>query len=109
MKTEIQFIHIQADKKLQEYIEGKVDKLYKIYNRIESCNVALRETKNDLKKNKVVEINLEVPGNRLFATDEAETFYIAFDLAIDEIKKQLIKSKERISEIDKQAIQNALQ
>ena len=53
--------------------------------------------KNNKNKNKVVEINLEIPGNRLFVKDQSDNFDIAVDMAIDELKKQLNKRKDKSS------------
>jgi putative sigma-54 modulation protein len=97
MKTQIQSIHFDADKKLQDLIQGKIDEIYKIHNRIENCNVILKLDKNDKNKNKVVEINLDIPGNRVFVKDQADSFEAAVDMAIDELKKQLNKRKDKVS------------
>ncbi|MGZ4116479.1 MAG: HPF/RaiA family ribosome-associated protein, partial [Bacteroidia bacterium] len=68
------------------------------FNEIESCDIILKLDKNDQDKNKIVEINLNIPNNRFFAKDQSESFEIAFDKAIDQIKKQLVKHKEKVYE-----------
>jgi putative sigma-54 modulation protein len=97
MKTQIQSIHFDADKKLQDFIYDKTDELFEVYNRIENCDVILKMDKDNKNKDKVVEINMNIPGNRLFVKNHAETFEIAFEMAINEIKKQLAKQKEKSS------------
>jgi len=97
MQTQIQSIHFDADKKLTDFVQSKVDKLNKIYNRIESCNVILKLDKNSKTKNKVVELSVLIPGCRLFASDRAETYEMATDVVVDEIIKQLHKHKEKIT------------
>lgn len=97
MKTQIQSIHFDMDIKLQEFIEGKIVKLTNLYDRIESCKVILKLDKNNKNKNKVVEINLDIPGNRLFAKNQAESFEESFDMANEEIKKQLLNNKDKIA------------
>ena len=97
MKTQIQSIHFDADKKLQDFIENKMDKLYKIYDRIENCDIILKLDKNDQNKNMIVEISMSIPGNRLFVKDQSESFEMAFEKAIEQIKKQLLKHKEKVS------------
>lgn len=96
MKTQIQSIRFDIDKDLEDHIEKRIDKLIKIYDRFENFNVLLKFDKNNKQKNKVVEINVDVPGNRLFVVDRSETFELAFDLAVDEIKKILIKRKHKL-------------
>lgn len=97
MKTQIQSIHFDADKKLQDFIHVKIDELFEIYSRIENCDVILKIDKDSKNKDKVVEINLNIPGNRLFVKNYAETFEIATEMAINEIKKQLAKHKKKMS------------
>ncbi len=96
MKVKIQTIHLNIENTLQNLLLEKADKLQKIYNKIESCEIILKENKNSMNKNKTVEINLDIPGSRLFAKDNAVTFEIAAGLAFDEIKSQLKSRKELI-------------
>lgn len=96
MKTQIQYVHCPSDKVMTDHIEDKLDKLNKIYNRIESCNIVLRHNKDSKNKNKVVEINMNIPGSRLFAKTQSESFEMAFEKVIDEIEKQLHRKKEKI-------------
>jgi putative sigma-54 modulation protein len=96
MEIQIQTIHFDADNKLKELIKLELRKLYSVYTRIESVNTILRIDKNSKNKNKVVEILLNVPGDRLFTSDQAESFEAAFGLASTEIKKQLIQHKEKM-------------
>lgn len=98
MKIKIQSVHFDADKKLQDLIQKEADKLYKIYHRIEDCNVILRLDKNDQNKNKFVEINVKMLGNNFFVKDQADTFEIASHMAFEEIRKQLQKHKEKVLE-----------
>jgi putative sigma-54 modulation protein len=95
METRIQAIHFNADDKLCDFINKRIDKLNTIYSRIENCNVILRLDKNSKQKNKVVEISLNIPGSHLFAFDQAEDFEMATDLAINKIRQQLIKQTEK--------------
>jgi ribosome-associated translation inhibitor RaiA len=38
-----------------------------------------------------------VPGNKLFAQSQAETFEQAVDETVDEMKRQMLKHKEKLS------------
>lgn len=97
MKIQIQSLHFDADNQLLEFIKREVDKLDKVYNRIESCNVILRIDKNSKNQDKLVEINMNIPGIRLFSSDQSDSFEVATYSAINELKQQLIKRKEKIS------------
>lgn len=96
MKTHIQSIHFIADEQLKNLILEKVYNLEKVYKRIESCTITLRLDKNNKNKNKVVEINMNIPGSRLFVVDQSEKFEVAATLAIDEMRRQLLKRKEEL-------------
>lgn len=98
MKTRIRSLHFDADQKLLDYINEKVDQLYKADNQIQSVNVVLRIDKNSKNKNKTVVMEAQLTGRRLYAEDIAESFEQATGLAVDELKKQVIKYKEKLSE-----------
>lgn len=104
MKVQIQSIHFDMDIKLQEFIDARIDKLTSLYDRIESVSVILKLDKNNKNKNKVTEINLDIPGNRLFAKNQSESFEESFDMAHDEIKKQLLSRKDKLSERSKSGV-----
>lgn len=46
--------------------------------------------------NKISEIKLMIPGNQLFAKEQCKTFEEATDLAIESLRKQLEKHKQKI-------------
>ena len=98
MKTRIRALHFDADKKLEESITERAENLYNVDHRILNINVVLRIEKNDKNKNKKVEMELQLPDRRLYAEDQSESFEEAANLAVDELRKQLIKYKEKLSE-----------
>ena len=59
--------------------------------------VFLRLT-NEGVENKTVEIKLKVPGNQLFAKEQAKSFEEATDLATEALRTQLKKFKTRLRE-----------
>src|SRR4051812_46963803 len=99
MKTQIQSIHFDASEKLKSFIQKKINKVDKIYNQIESCNIILKLEKNDRAQNKVVEIDMFIPSHHLFVRDQSETFETAMDRALEEIESQLHKHKDKMRAI----------
>lgn len=96
MNTKIHSVHFDADKKLLDFIESKITKLTQFYEGIIASEVFLRlENTPDL-DNKVVEIKLEIPGNDLFAKRQSSTFESATDQAVDALKRQITKVKEKM-------------
>ncbi len=98
MKLEIQSIHFDADKKLLEYIQKKLNKLETFYDGFVSGEVFLKLT-SDAKENKLVEVKLHVNNQSLFVKEQSRTFEAAVDMAEDSLKAQLIKYKERLRNV----------
>lgn len=95
MKLQVHSIHFDADRKLIDFIQKKLDKLDTFYDRLVDGEVFLR-LNNEGTENKTVEIKLRVPGNMLFATEKAKSFEAATGLAADALRMQLDKFKTRI-------------
>ena len=92
MKLQMHSIHFDADQKLLDFIQKKVDKLETFYDRMVDGEVFLRLNNGGV-ENKTVEIKLNIPGNQLFAKEEAKSFEEATDLATDALRRQLKKFK----------------
>lgn len=99
METQIQSLHFTARPSLRNFIFDKMDTLEKLYDRLEAAMVILKLDKTQKKENKKAEISLRMPGLHLFAKDKAETFEEAVALAIDEIKRQLQKHKDKLNNV----------
>jgi putative sigma-54 modulation protein len=67
MKVKIQSLHFDADRKLLDFIDEKVNKLVTFNSSILDAEVILRLENSSTTDNKVVEIKLLVPGPDLFA------------------------------------------
>jgi len=95
MKLQVHSIHFNADRKLIDFIQRKLDKLDTFYDRLVDGEVFLR-LNNEGIDNKTVEIKLRVPGSQLFATEKARSFEAATDLAADALRMQLKKFKTKL-------------
>ena len=97
MEVIINSVHFTADQKLLDFINKKVNKLDTFFDGILNAEVTLRVSKPETPRNKVSEIKISLPVNGyLFSKKEADTFEEATDLALDAMKKQLDKYKEKI-------------
>jgi putative sigma-54 modulation protein len=94
MKLQVHSIHFDADRKLINFIQKKIDKLETFYDRLVDGEVFLR-LNNEGIENKTVEIKVRVPGNQLFAIEKARSFEAAADLAADALRMQLKKFKTK--------------
>jgi putative sigma-54 modulation protein len=95
MKLQVHSIHFNADVKLIDFIQKKVDKLETFYDRMVDGEVFLR-LNNEGIENKTVEIKVKVPGSQLFAKEQAKSFEEATDLATEALRAQLKKFKTKL-------------
>ena len=96
MNIKISSVHFKADGKLESFIKEKVQKMQSIYEGIIGSEVILKLENTESHDNKMVEIRLMVRGYDLFAKKQAKSFEEATDQAMEALKKQLIKHKEKI-------------
>ena len=95
MKLQMHSIHFDADHKLVEFIQKKTDKLETFYDRIIDGEVYMRLDKDDNRANKVVEIKINIPGEQLFAEKKNKSFEAATDEAVEALRRQLKRFKEK--------------
>ncbi len=96
MTIKIQSVHFDADKKLLEFIQERVDKLTNYYDGIINSEVILKIDKSNSAENKIAEIKLHISGNDLFAKKQCKSFEEAVDTSIDALKTQVKKHKEKV-------------
>ena len=96
MKIRVQSIHFDADGRLLQFIQDKVDKLLHFYDNILGGEVFLRLDKSSDMKNKIVQIKIQLPGNDLMAKEQCRTFEEATDLCVETLSRQIKKHKDRV-------------
>lgn len=100
MILRIHSVHFDADQKLLDYVQKKVDKLETFYDRIIDGEVIMRLEKSQLNKkeifgNKSVELKVNIPGQQLFMKESSNTFEAATDQVLERMSRQLKKRKEK--------------
>lgn len=99
MDIKINDVHFTADQKLVDFVNKKVMKLDTYFDGIISAEVILKVIKPETSNNKEVELKLSIPGNDyLFAKKQANSFEEALDLAVEAVRRQLKKFKEKLQE-----------
>ena len=96
MDIRIQAVHFNPTDELLAVVEKKVQKLNQFYDRITTAEVTLKAERDEHKAGKTAEIELHIPGNTLFAANQADKFEAAAELSVEAIRKQLIKHKEKV-------------
>ena len=96
MKLKVQSIHFDADRKLLTFVQEKIEKLSHFYEDIIDGEVFLRLDKSTDKENKIAEIKLNAPGKTMFASEQCRSFEEATDNAVDALRIQITKYKEKL-------------
>ena len=96
MNVSINAVKFKADPKLEKYVADKVGKLERLVDNATKCEVFLKVDKPESDNNKIAEISLTLPGQTLFNSKQADSFEEAVLEAVDAMKVQLSKYKEKL-------------
>jgi putative sigma-54 modulation protein len=99
MKVSINSVHFKTDKKLDDFIVEKVEKLTGLYNGIIGSEVTLRVENSETPDNKIAEIRILIRGYDLFAKKQSSSFEEATDTAVEALRKQLTKHKDKLKKV----------
>jgi putative sigma-54 modulation protein len=97
MKVNVHAVNFTIDKKLVDFVQERLAKLEKYYDRVVSSDVFLKLENTSDKENKTVEIKILVPGDEFIVKKTNKTFEEAADLASDALERVLVKRKEKLS------------
>ena len=95
MNVKIQSIKFDADKKLVEYVNAKLEKIGRFYDAIIGAEVFLKLENTAEMENKIVEVKLLIPGNDLFVQRQSRKFEEALDECVEVLTRQVTKHKEK--------------
>ena len=95
MKVFTQSVNFNADKDLLDFIEQKLENLEKYHDKIVDAEVFLKVQKTSDKENKITEVKINIPKSELIVKKETKTFEEGISIAVDSLKRQLKKSKEK--------------
>lgn len=96
MKVNAQSVNFNADVKLINFLQNRLDKLETFYDKVISSDVYLKVENTSSKENKIVEIKLNVPKNNLMVKKQCKSFEEAVDSACSSLERKLIKRKEKL-------------
>lgn len=95
MDIQVHAVHFKADQKLIDFVNSKVAKLQTFFDNIISSEVYLRLEPN-ADENKIAEVKIMMPGKEIFARKQCKTFEEAADLAVEALRKQVHRHKEKV-------------
>lgn len=96
MKVNVHAVNFTVDRKLVDFIQERMDRMEKYYDKIVSSDVFLKVEKTSDKENKVVELKIHVPGDDFIVKKQCKTFEEAIELASESSERLLVKRKEKI-------------
>ena len=93
MKVNVHAVNFNIDRKLVDFVQERLDKLEKYYDRVVSSDVFLKVQNTSDKENKIVEIKINVPGDEFMVKKQSKSFEEAVDLSVDSLERLLKKRK----------------
>lgn len=96
MNVNIQTVRFDADTRLIDYVNRKLEKLATFHDRIIKVNVFLKlDNVVHTIKDKVAEIRIHVPRHEFFVKSTSKSFEESFDSAFESIVNQIKRKKQK--------------
>nr|WP_321231509.1 ribosome-associated translation inhibitor RaiA [uncultured Psychroserpens sp.] len=96
MKVNTQSVNFNADKKLIDFIQKRMDKLDMFYDKVIQSDVYLKVENTSDKENKIFEARVKVPGDSFIVKKQCKTFEEGTDMAVSSLERQLKRRKEKL-------------
>lgn len=96
MKVNTQSVNFNADKKLLDFIQKRMDKLDMFYDKVIQSDVFLKVENTSDKENKIFEAKVKVPGDSFVVKKQCKTFEEGADMAVSSLERQLKRRKEKL-------------
>jgi len=94
MNVNIRYVDIDVSETLNTFTEEKLAKLFNRYEFLIGATVRFKNDENSHDKGKICDIELSLPGPRIFATSNEAQYEVAVRETISDLEKQLKKRKE---------------
>lgn len=93
MEYTIQFVRTESSETAEQLAIEKLEKLEAKYSEIISAQVFFKEEKGSNGKGKICDIRLSLPGPRVFASSDEDSYEAAVAETIRDLDRQLAKRK----------------
>ncbi|MDO7173621.1 ribosome hibernation-promoting factor, HPF/YfiA family [Mariniflexile sp. AS56] len=94
MTVNFQYVGVDVSETLSAFTEEKLEKLFNKYEFLISATVFFKQDENKHDTGKICNIELSLPGPRVFATSTERNFEVAVRATIKDLERQLQKRKE---------------
>lgn len=92
MQTKISARHMEVTEAMRSYVDKKMSRLSKYYNRISEIEVVFDAEGTRFLSEIIVNTDHHQP---FVVTEKGDDMYACLDLALDKIERQLVKHKEK--------------
>ena len=93
----VKSLHFHADTKLVEFIEQKLSRLSRYFDKPVKAEVHLKLQDTGSKVHeKIAEVKLHVPGGWIMDKKTGRSFETAITASTDTLKRQLVRHKEKV-------------
>jgi ribosome hibernation promoting factor len=96
MKVNVHAVNFNIDRKLVDFVQERLGKLEKYYDKVVSSDVFLKLDNTSDKENKIVEIKVMVPGDDFVVKKQSKSFEESVDLSVESLERLLLKRKEKV-------------
>ena len=96
MKVNVHAVNFTVDRKLVDFVQVRMDKLEKYYDKVVSSDVFMKVEKTSDKENKIVEVKINVPGDDFLVKKQCKTFEEAIDNSVEALRPQIKKYKAKL-------------
>ncbi|HWB23890.1 MAG TPA: HPF/RaiA family ribosome-associated protein [Chitinophagaceae bacterium] len=98
MNVNIQAVHFDADVKLVDYVNRKLQKISTFHDRVIKIDVFLKlDNVVHTIKDKIAEIRVDVPRHSFFVKVSSKSFEESFDNALESLVNQIKRKKQKLA------------
>ncbi len=94
MTVNFQYVNVDVSDTLSAFTEEKLEKLVTKFEFVISAQVYFKNDDKDHNAGKICNIELSLPGPRIFATSNERTYEMSVSETIRDLTRQLKKRKE---------------
>lgn len=94
MTVNFQYVDIDVSDSLSTFTKEKLEKLFNRYEFLINASVHFKQDEKDHDNGKICNIELSLPGPRIFATSNERNFEVSVRETISDLERQLKKRKE---------------
>lgn len=93
MNVHIQYVKMPVSDTMSQYTEEKLQKLARKYEWVITANVHFKQEPDPSGGGKICEMELSLPGPKIFATSNEKNWEMAVKETISDLERQLKKRK----------------